>query len=98
MTQAQAIAAALAEANAPSSAPLVVSEMTLRAYEKLTSEQPDPAISPNRLVWVVTVHAPMWTDGAPLHPPYLKQNYTVVIDATSKQGIEICIGCATLTS
>jgi hypothetical protein len=98
MTQADAISAALTLGTAPTTSPVVAREMTLKEYATLANVLPDPAISPSQLVWVVTVHAPMWTYGFPGRPGQLKQVYTVVIDATSKQGIELCIGCATLSA
>lgn len=99
MTRAEAIATALAYAKAPSSTPLVAREMTLGEYKKLAGEAPDPAISPSRLVWVVSVHAPiMPLFGMPGSQPHMMQGYTAVIDATSKQAIETCFGCETLKS
>ncbi len=98
MTEAQAVAAVLALGRAPANAPVVAREMTLSAYQQMTGEQANPAISPDRLVWVVTVHAPMLTPGTPQHSGQLKQVYTVVFDAISSQGIEMCIGCEALTS
>jgi hypothetical protein len=98
MTQAQAIAAALALAKASSSVPVVAREMTISTYEQMAGEQANPAINPDRLVWVVTVHVPIWTPGTPQRPGQLKQAYTVVFDATSSQGIEMCIGCDALSS
>lgn len=47
-------------------------------------------------VWVVTVHAPMSTDGSPSTPPRIEPAYTVILDAVNGQAIDLCIGCATL--
>jgi hypothetical protein len=98
MTQSEAISAAQKMGGAPSTAPVAARQMTLSEYATLANELPDPAIAPSRLVWVVTVHVPMWIRPLPGRPGTLKQVYTIVFDATSKQGIEMCIGCATINS
>jgi len=51
-----------------------------------------------RLVWIVTVYAPVSTDGGPGAAPQLKQSYSAVVDAGSGQITDDCIGCAWLTS
>jgi hypothetical protein len=73
-------------------------QMQYGAYLALVAELPDPNISLARIVWVVTVEAPIWTDGSPMSRPRLLHAYTVVYDAALKHGIEMCIGCATLPS
>ena len=90
MTQEQAITAALGP-NPPSS-PTAARSMTYGAFLTLAGEQPDPDISLDRLVWVVTVHAPIRTPGTPQHPDQMKQVYTVVLDAASRQVIEVIAG------
>jgi hypothetical protein len=72
--------------------------MTLSQFEQRTHRNPAEfgGISSDRLIWVVTVHASMWTDGSPSTSPLLKQAYTILFDAASHTGFETCIGCATL--
>jgi hypothetical protein len=77
---------------------IVAREMRYSEFLALLDEQPDPDISLARIVWVVTVHSPIWTDGSPMSRPELKQTYTVAYDAASRQEIEACIGCAGLTA
>ena len=99
MTQDDATSRALLLSADASKVTLVLaSEMPLSSYVALSGlDQAEfGTVSPARLVWAVTVHAPIWTDAAPFHPPYLKQAYTVVFDAATYTGMEVCIGCATL--
>lgn len=49
-----------------------------------------------RKVWVVTIHADMWTMGGPAAPAVLKHVYTVDIDAETGTVTDYCIGCASL--
>jgi hypothetical protein len=77
---------------------VVARQMQYREYLALVDELPSPFISLARIVWVVTVHSPVWTDGSPMSRPRLKQAYTVVYAAASRQVIEMCIGCATLSA
>lgn len=54
-------------------------------------------VDPTTEVWVVTVHAPVVTDGSPAQAPQMKQSYTVILDAANGKMIDDCIGCSTLS-
>jgi hypothetical protein len=100
MTQTEATSRALMLSSDSSKATAIfVHEMSLNSFVTEFGRQPAEfgTVSMDRMVWVVTVHAPIYTDAAPFHPPYLKDAYTVIFDAASRTGIEVCIGCATLT-
>jgi hypothetical protein len=100
MSESEALTRALTVSpDATAASPSVAKEMTLSEYNAMSG---DPLSEPGESsdsteVWVVTVRAPMYTDGAPGNPPLLKQSYTVVFDATTGSGLETCIGCATLS-
>lgn len=99
MTMEEAIARAkLYSPEASASSPTIAKETTLRGLAQMrgTSGSEFGGVNLDRKVWVVTVHAPLATDGRPGHPPVVKVAYTVVFDEGSRAGLELCIGCATL--
>jgi hypothetical protein len=99
MSRSEAIARALtADPNANVSSPVIAKEMSLNGYNRMSGETlSEPGIASAGVeVWAVTVHAPMLTDGAPFSPAVLEHSYTIVFDAATRSGLEICIGCATL--
>jgi hypothetical protein len=83
---------------ATASSPVFAESMTLGEVAKRMHL--DPAefgpIDLNRMMWLVTVHAPVMTMGSPRRPPSLVAAFTVVYDAASHIGILTCYGCATL--
>ena len=101
MTQAEAAAAAIG--SRLSTTPPSAREMSYGAFLAWVGQQPDPDISLGRLVWVVTVHAPIMGMGFPgppqaaSHPRDVYDVYTVVIDAASRQQIELIYGRALVT-
>ena len=100
MTQSEATSRALMLSDLSKVTAIFVHEMSLNSFVTQFGRQPAEfgAVNLDRMVWIVTVHAPIYTDAAPFHPAYLKDVYTVIFDAGSKTGIEVCIGCATLTA
>jgi hypothetical protein len=56
----------------------------------------NPGLDQTRLEWVITVHAPMATDGSPGMGPEVKPVYSVALDAETGQWTDACIGCAWL--
>jgi hypothetical protein len=50
-------------------------------------------INEARPVWVVTVRAPVRTDGGPGTKSKLTHAYSVIIDAATGKGTDDCIGC-----
>jgi hypothetical protein len=52
----------------------------------------------SRPVWIVTVRAPVTTDGGPAVAPQVKQFYSAVVDAGSGQITDDCVGCAWLSA
>jgi hypothetical protein len=66
--------------------------MSYGAFLALVGQRPDPDINLARMVWVVTVHAPIVTPSHPLASSQTKQVYTVVMDAFSRQQIELIAG------
>jgi hypothetical protein len=53
----------------------------------------------DRLLWIVTVHWPAWTNGSPWSEPMLKAAYTIDVDAeTGLPAGDICFGCAALST
>jgi len=81
---------------APATAVVYSALLTRQQFEQLTPDGHNPGVHPDRKVWVVTVHAPMWTDGSPSMPPLLKPVYSVALDAETGQWTDACIGCAWL--
>ena len=61
-----------------------------------THEAGNPNLDTSRLEWVITVHAPMATDGSPGTPMEIKRVYSVALDAETGQWTDGCIGCAWL--
>lgn len=90
MTQAEAVAAALG--TNPPTTRTVARQMTYEELLTLAGQQPDEGISLGRVVWVVTVHGSIPTMGNPHNASQVAQVYTVVIDAASKQVIEVIFG------
>ncbi len=81
---------------APLTAAVYSALMTRPAFEALTHEGHNAAVNPNRMVWLVTVHAPMATDGGRSRPPQVFPVYSVVYDAETGHWTDVCIGCAWL--
>ena len=81
---------------APATAVVYSALLTRQQFEQLTPDGHNPGIHPDRKVWVVTVHAPMWTDGSPSMAPVLMPVYSVGLDAETGQWTDGCIGCAWL--
>jgi hypothetical protein len=81
---------------APSTAVAYSALLSRPDFEKLTGQAPNVAINKPRMVWVVTVHAPMATDGSPARPAEIKSVYSVAFDAATGQWTDMCIGCAWL--
>jgi len=99
MLEAEAIARALeVSPNATPQSPVIARSMTLAAFAQLShgSVLEFGNVDLGRIVWVVTVHAALWTDGSPFASPRRMSAYTIVFDAASWTGILTCIGCATL--
>lgn len=90
MTQGEAVAASLA--SNPPTARTVAREMTYGNLVTLAGQQPDGGISLSRMVWVVTVHGSLPTKGNAHVASQTAMAYTVVIDAASRQVIEIIFG------
>lgn len=55
-------------------------------------------VNPERMTWVVTVHADLMTRGAPAVAPVKVHWYTVAIDAATGQVTDMCYGCDTIQS
>jgi len=81
---------------APITAVVYSALMPRPAYEALAHETHNAAVNAQRMVWVVTVHAPMATDGSPSRPPEIKHVYSVAYDAETGHWTDACIGCAWL--
>jgi hypothetical protein len=71
--------------------------MTRQSFEQLAPQDPNYAVNHERMLWVVTVHAPMATDGSPGMMPQVKSVYSVAYDAATGQWTDMCIGCAWLS-
>lgn len=61
-----------------------------------TGNAPSAVVNPDRQVWVVTVEAPITTDGSPSVAPVTVNAYTAVLDAQTGKAIDVCIGCDSL--
>jgi hypothetical protein len=102
--QASAIALKMADtpsgsasgSGAPATAPTWSAETTYGAVSAQATGNGNYLVAPTTPVWVVTVNAPMSTDGGPGTPGVVKDFYTVVLDAVNGQSIDTCIGCSTL--
>ncbi len=83
---------------ATSQSPTLAKRMTLGEYVALDPNEASsfPGLALTRIVWVVTVHATIFSDPFPGQPPQSKNSYTIVFDALSRQGLVDCTGCATL--
>lgn len=76
---------------------VVFSQLVSRAdFETITGVSHNPAVYSTRMVWLVTVHAPMATDGSPSRTPEIKPVYSVAFDAETGQWTDACIGCGWL--
>ena len=84
----------------PPSAPTYAAIMTYREYgEHLHRRKPGNAtVNPQRMVWVVTVHADIYTRGTAFSPPAPKHVYTVIYDAETGTFIGACVGCDHITA
>ncbi|MGE5102915.1 MAG: hypothetical protein ACM3SX_23255 [Deltaproteobacteria bacterium] len=83
---------------APASAIVYSALMTRPAYEALAHEARNYAVDVTRMVWVVTVHADMATDGTPGGAPKIFHVYSAAIDAETGQWTDYCVGCDWLPS
>lgn len=83
---------------ATASSPVFAEFMTLGDVAKRMNLNPAEfgPIDLNRMMWLVTVDAPVMTMGSPHRQASLVPAYTVVYDAASHTGILTCYGCATL--
>jgi hypothetical protein len=83
--------------NAPDSAATFSTLMPVVGFENtygvLLSTLPG-----DRLVWVVTVHAPARTDGGPGTAPVTRDVYSIVIDANTGTSRDDCVGCDWVTT
>jgi len=70
--------------------------MSRSAFESIYPGSKNATINPERKVWVITVHAPMATDGSPGQAPQIKDVYSFAIDAETGHWTDGCIGCALL--
>jgi len=78
---------------APPSAIVYSALMPRSQFLALTHEAGNPNLDSSRLEWVITVHAPMATDG---FNPVVQPVYSVALDAETGQWTDGCIGCAWL--
>jgi hypothetical protein len=69
-------------------------QMTIGAFDAAQGIADDPAIAPDRLVWVVTVRGKMNVDVPPGHAPIVKDAYTDVYDVATGELILEAIGVA----
>jgi hypothetical protein len=67
-----------------------------RHASKLLGDSGNPLLCPSMMVWIVTVHGPVMTDGGPSTRPKMRHNYTVVLDAVDGSVIDGCVGCSSL--
>ena len=81
---------------AAATSPTYSALMSRQKFEAISGENRNAAVDSRRAVWVVTVHAPMATDGSPGVPPEVKPVYSVAFDAETGQWTDACIGCAWL--
>jgi hypothetical protein len=81
---------------APDSVPAYAKLVTYRDVLDATNGSASAVTDTSRLVWVVTVVAPIATDGSPARAAEVKSAYTAVLDAETGKAIDICIGCNTL--
>ena len=81
---------------APPSAIVYSVLMPRSQFLAFTHEAGNPNLDTSRLEWVITVHAPMATDGSPGTPMEIKPVYSVALDAETGQWTDGCIGCAWL--
>jgi hypothetical protein len=68
-----------------------------RQASTLLGDSGNPLLCQSTMVWVVTVHAPIMTDGGPSTPPKMRQSYTVVLNAADGRLIDSCVGCSSLS-
>ncbi len=98
IAEARARAAALTPSSAAAPATVVVYSalMTRPDFDALTHESDNAAMNAQRKIWVVTVHAPMATDGSPSRAAEIKDVYSIALDAETGHWTDECIGCAWL--
>lgn len=86
---------------APLSATTYSAMMSESTFESTAAARPLAAggpRNPSRMMWVVTVQAPVLTDGSPSTPPELKKSYSAVLDAETGFLVSDCVGCAWLSA
>ena len=98
ITEQQAVSEARGQGTppAPDTVAAFARPMTRPEYERLDGDLTN--FNPQRMVWVVTVHADMLTDGSPLVKPQVKHVYTIALDAETGIETDACIGCDLIKS
>jgi hypothetical protein len=94
LTRARAAAATPFTGGASHSAPAKARLMRLGDFDRANGLTTDPLLSPERVVWVVTVHAPTAMLPRPGSPVRKASVYTVVYDAVTGDPIERGVGVA----
>jgi hypothetical protein len=96
MTEAEALERARGNyAAAPAFAVLVPYRDVAAADPALAA---NATVNPDRMVWVVTVHADVRTQGPFGAPGQLRHAYSLVIDAENRGVTDFCVGCEAVRS
>ncbi len=92
--QARAIQIARAgDDTAPAFAKLVARK-DIESYDRGLGE--NAIAQPDRMTWLVTVHADARTRGDPIHKPVVVHSYTMAIGAATGIIMDTCLGCDTV--